>query len=237
MKKIVVPIIIFTYVIVTGCYSSGVRYKGNGNITEENREVFEFNKIRIDGVAEVILTQSDKEEVWVETDENLQQYVHIYNSGNTLVVDTEDDVKFTKNSIYISFKKLNEIDHNGVGSTKTGDFISTDKMYIEADGVGNTDIQINCEQLTVHQTGVGSMKLKGRTTNLDLKNTGVGSVNAFSMEADYARVENSGVGSTEVMVNKEISVNSSGVGSVKYKGDALIKDINSSGIGNVKKVN
>ena len=51
--------------------SCNFRYKrGNGNITVEEFEVEEFNRISIGGNYHVLLIRSDEEKVIIETDEN-----------------------------------------------------------------------------------------------------------------------------------------------------------------------
>ena len=239
MKKIVIPtvLILSIYVVFTSCLSPGFKIHGNGRVIEENREVYEFRKIKIDGVVNVHLIQGEKEEVRVETDENLQPYIHVYTTGNTLVLDTEDgrDYKFTRNEIYVTFVNLEMIEMDGVGNLKCADPLNIQSLTMEKDGVGSADILINCEELKIKQGGVGNLNLSGNANIFELRNTGVGSVNAYNLVSNYADVKNTGVGSTEVNANKEISIHSTGVGSVKYRGSAVIKEINASGIGSVKK--
>ena len=235
MKKSIIPILVILFTFFTSCNSSA-KVRGSGDVIQEIREVSSFDKIKIDGVVSVILIPGNEEKVIVETDDNLQPYIKVYRNGSTLIIDTdEDDFKSTKNNVYITFIKINEVIHNGVGSVKTDGIINASSFYFKNDGVGSAEIEIKCDDLIAKQGGVGSLKISGYTTHLELKNSGVGSVNAFNLTADYADVNNSGVGSTEVFANKELNIKSTGVGSVKYRGDAVIKSIEASGVGSVKK--
>jgi hypothetical protein len=69
-----------------------------------------------------------------------------------------------------------------------------------------------------------------------MHNTGVGTIEAAGFEADLLRVENTGVGDVEVNARREISIHSSGVGSVRYKGLATVKEMRNSGVGRVRKM-
>ena len=55
------------------------------------------------------------------------------------------------------------------------------------------------------------------------------------LEAAIVNVVNSGVGSVSVYATQELSMTNSGVGSITYSGDAVIKNINSSGVGKIRK--
>jgi hypothetical protein len=48
-------------------------------------------------------------------------------------------------------------------------------------------------------------------------------------------IKSSSVGSVEVYASRELSIKNSGVGSLTYSGDAVIKSMESNGIGKIKK--
>jgi hypothetical protein len=239
MKANVILFSIAQCLMFTSCFSAHPKIKGSGNVVSETREVSAFDKIKIDGVVNVILVPGSTENVVVETDSELQPYIHVYNNGRTLVIDTDPDkdLKFTKNNVYVAFEQLHQIMHHGVGSIKSEGKLVTTDLFIENKGVGNAELSVLCENLEIRQTGVGSLDIEGFTTTLILKNTGVGSVNAYHLDSEYAEIENKGVGSVSVLAQKEISIHSSGVGSVKYHGNAQVTSLHASGVGSVKKTN
>ena len=58
--------------------------RGNKDVTKQLRKVDSFTSVRIDGVATVILNQGDEYSVEVETDSNIQEYIDVNVSNNTL---------------------------------------------------------------------------------------------------------------------------------------------------------
>jgi len=237
MRNIVITIFLIVQIAISSCAIQSNKIRGNGVITKESREIYSFNRVEIDGVVNVIFLQGTEEKVVVEADENLQPYIHVYTAGNKLIIDTDDDknYKFTENNIYITFKDVEVINHNGVGSIINEGIVKCIDLALNNNGVGQINLHLECEKLSARQKGVGSLKLKGSSNFLDLENSGVGQVNSTEMIANYVDIRNTGVGSTNVYAEKEISITSTGVGSVKYKGDAVVKNINASGIGGVKK--
>ncbi len=240
MKNILSPLSVSILIMLSSCYHvGGTKIKGNGNVIEEPRDVFPFERLKVDGVINVVLIPGSKESVKIEADQNLLPYIHVFNNGKTLIVDTDDniDFKFTKGEVYITFVNLSEIKHDGVARIKSTEGIHASKFVLNSNGVGSINLEIYCDKLEANLDGVGSIKLSGRASVFDLRNSGVGSVDAYHLESEYADVTNTGVGSTEVFAKKEISINSSGVGSVKYRGDAVVTKLNANGVGSVKKVN
>jgi hypothetical protein len=81
------------------------------------------------------------------------------------------------------------------------------------------------------------MYIKGQTKDVELGLSGAGSAHCFDLLSENTKVEVSGVGSAEVFASVKIDAQVSGVGSVKYKGNATDVKQNVSGVGSVSKVN
>ena len=68
---------------LTGCLFK-TTINGSGFVSEEQRSVSSFDKIQINGSFTVDLSQGDFENVEVEIDDNLQEYVEVRNEGSKL---------------------------------------------------------------------------------------------------------------------------------------------------------
>ena len=230
---------LLTAFLLTDCVSAfDKRIKGSGNVTTELRSVSPFDKIEIDGVFTVFISQGDTESVEVEIDDNLQEYVVVRNEGSKLALDIKDGVNFrktAKNNIYVTLKTINRIDVEGVYTVKTTAPLRCVDLQLDVDGVVSCDFEIFCDKLTADFDGVGNIKLRGEAAKLIVKKDGVGSFNSENMKADKVNIRNSGVGSVNVYAAQELSMKNSGVGSVTYSGDAVIKSFESDGVGKIRK--
>jgi len=224
---------------LTGCvFVFENKMRGNGDVTVEQRAVTSFDKISIDGVFKVYLTQGDTEQVEVEIDENLQQYVNVYNKGNTLYLNIEKGVnwgKTTKNNVYISLKSIDQLSIGGVCAVETHTILNLENLKMDVDGVSNNSLELTCNQLEVDMSGVGNIELAGETHKLTVKKDGVGKFDAGDLIAAIVNIRNSGVGSAYIYATEELSMTNSGVGSIYYSGDAVIKLMKSDGIGKIQK--
>lgn len=219
-----------------GCCDDGRKgVKGNGNVTKTEREVSPFTELQIDGVFDVFIEQGSKEKIVVETDENLQEYVGVKNEGNRLMIYNEcvSIKKMAKQKVYVTVKDLSKLIIEGIGNVKMSS-LNTDKIHVIFDGVGNTDLAIDCNVIQLESEGVGNVNIDGKADKALFECAGVGNVNAYEFFVSSMVVENSSVGSVRVHASKEIKIDSDGVGSLHYKGDPEVKEINNSGIGIVK---
>src|SRR5689334_20979528 len=70
-----------------------IEVKGNGNIVAKEIKVSSFLRLHLGVDCTVELHQSEEEKVVVETDENLQDYFEIANSGRTLYVSSQSKLR------------------------------------------------------------------------------------------------------------------------------------------------
>ncbi len=237
MKTLSYFLALFTMTIFTTACAQKI--SGNGNVVEENRPVESFSSIDVGGVLNVYLTQGDTESVTVEADENLLDLIITENRGNTLVVKLKKgiDIKKAKDkNVYITLRSIDELEVGGVVNVKSTNTLTADAFDLNIAGVGNTDLELRCDRLNAKADMVGNLTLSGEVREANIRNGGVGSLKAFDLKVDRLTIKNSGVGSAEVQAQDEISINASGVGSVRYKGDPVVKELSTSGVGKVKKM-
>lgn len=97
--------------------------------------------------------------------------------------------------------------------------------------VGKTNFDLNCIKMDASVKIVGKMTMKGEVAEMNIENKGVGNLNAFDLIVQKLNVKNYGVGNIGITAEKEIEIESKGIGSVFYKGNAKVKSLKSKGLG------
>lgn len=205
--------------------------EGNGNLVTKEVSVSPFDALKASGVYELNLVQGDKEGVKIEADENLQQYFMVHNEGGRLVIEMKElknkNLKLkSKMKVYVSFKKLKEMDLSMVGSVHANAQLSFADLSIKNSSVGGVDLDLSANSLNLKNSSVGKVKLSGRAQNAVVTNNGVGNLEAGSFVVQTMNIDNSGVGGAEVNAEKELKVRDSMLGRVKNKGAAPAKKNN-----------
>jgi hypothetical protein len=241
MKKILIFAIAIMTVAAIPFHANAQdqKVKGDGNVTSQDRTVPTFSKISVDGFFNVHLTQGDQEKVTVEADDNIQQYVETTVDNGDLHVGFQKHISLgdvKKMDVYITLKNISDLDISGVGNVSTTAAMKLSVLNIENSGVGNINLELNCDELTATNSSVGNLTLKGSIQTLNIDHSGVGNVKAYDAIAQIVNVKSDAVGNVEVDAEKEINVTSSGVGNVRIKGAGVIKELHKDGLGSVEKV-
>jgi hypothetical protein len=217
----------------------GKRVHGNGNITTQDRPVNDFKDIEVGGAAKVFVSQGDQHTVKVEVDENLQQFVEVYQEGNKVIIREKSGFNLDPTGdlqIYITAPVYNNIDVAGacdiIGQTLIN---NPENLSMHISGAGDMKMEINAPQISAEVTGSGNIDLKGETKTADLSLAGAGHAHCFDLKTENTKIEISGAGSAQVYASVHLDAQVSGAGSVDYKGGAAV-DQHVSGAGSVHKV-
>ena len=213
--------------------------KGNGHVTVEDRAVKPFNRITIEGIFPVEISQNGgAESVKVETDENLQSMITVNSNGDELIINTATDSsmgKSTKMKVYINIKDLKELDFKSVGSLVTVDTLKLDSLEVNSESVGKLNLALNASFLHANLQSVGSTQLSGKVFETRINNKSVGALSAFDLQTKVMMIHNTSVGLTEIYADSVFYIRSSAIGALYYKGPAEVKELKSEGIGRVQK--
>lgn len=204
------------------------KVEGSGNVVTKEFSVQSFDHLNVSGVFSVLLSQGNKEEVKIEADDNLHAYFEVKNEGSKLTVTMKKDVNIStkkKMKVYITFKKLKEMDLKTVGDISSDKTLSFENLKIDNKSVGAVDLKLNAATVEINNKSVGDVKLSGKADNVTIKNKSVGSIKAADFAVQKMDIDNDGVGSAEVNAEKEIKVKDSFLGKVTNKGAATIKRI------------
>lgn len=217
----------------------GKRVHGNGNVTTQDRPVNDFKDIEVGGAAKVFVSQGDQHSVKVEVDENLQQFVEVYQEGGKVIVRTKDGYNLDPSGdlkIYVTAPVYHDIDVSGacdiIGQTP---ITNPENIAMHISGAGDMKMEVNAPHVSAEVSGSGNIDLKGETKSADLDLTGAGHAHCFDLKSENTKVEISGAGSAQVYASVRLDAEVSGAGSVDYKGGASV-DQHVSGAGSVHKV-
>lgn len=230
-KSFVLAAAVFSTVAVSAQKEKQETIEGNGNLVTKEISVSSFDVLKASGIYELKLSQGDKEGVRIEADENLQQYFNVHNEGTKLVIEMKDiknknmKVK-NKMRVFVSFKKLKEMDLSMVGNVVTDNALSFADLEMKNSSVGNVDMNLSASNLSLKNSSVGNVKLSGKAENAVVKNDGVGNLNAANFVVQTMKIDNEGVGHAEVNAEKEIKVSDNMLGRVRNRGAATMKKSN-----------
>jgi hypothetical protein len=231
MRKILLAAVSLSLVLTSFAQDKSETIEGNGKVVTRDVAVQPFDALKASGIYELKLSQGANESVKIEADENLQEYFTVKNEGSKLVIDMEKlkNKNFkgkAKMRVYVTFKKLKDIDLSTVGNVSTQEQLAFDDLQLKNRSVGNVDLKFTANKLDLKNTSVGNVKLSGKADDAVVRNSGVGSLEAGSFVVQTMNIENTGIGSAEVNAEKTLKVKDNMMGKVKNKGAAAVRKMN-----------
>ena len=168
----------------------------------EVRKVDDFSSIRIKAVANVEFTQGDKYSFRLEGKEKWVKLTTTEVKDGCLIIDFKRGEKRSVKNInglklYVTAPTLEEVELTGVGSLeckeplKLDDFtlrisgvgsaevadLTCRRFTVSLNGVGDAEVNVDCDYLKARMGGVGSLELRGSADEADISRSGIGSVN------------------------------------------------------------
>mgnify|MGYP001809707508 CR=1 FL=1 len=216
MKKI----LLFASIIFLGLSTHAQKTVAESNA--QKRSVKAFHSIDVSSGIKVLLTQGDKEELAVAAgDPAYLEYIETTVKDGVLKITRDQDWKFWnqwKNwnvTVYLSYKDLKSIKASS-GANITG-----------------TDLSFN--NLEVKMSSGAFAELEGSSADLSVETSSGAMFKGYNLNTSKCLAESSSGGGVQVNVSKELNARASSGGSIRYKGEGLIRDIKVGSGGTVRK--
>lgn len=239
MKKhfLIISILIAAVLWNTGC-KKPFKIEGNGQVTTEKRQLVSFNKIDNSGTFNVFVKQDSVFTATVEAESNLIPYVRTVVNGNTLEIDTREnlDNNYSVNvyvtapiiqgvelsgSGYVNINNL-DVDYLEIllsGSGSIDGYAVTNSLVARISGSGNIELESYTNTSDVRISGSGDIYLTGESVSGSFTISGSGQINSYSYTQNECIAKISGSGNMYMNVVDYLDVTISGSGSIYYMGD------------------
>jgi len=195
-----------------------------------------FDRLEVDGTAQVRVSQGDRDQVFVGGDEDAQRSVELQLKDNRLVLQPGGAWKFWKKGriqVEVQMRQLRQITLSGATDLQAAGPIRSERLGIAISGAGTVRFDdLNAGALRFDISGAGDAQLAGQVGELALNVSGKGRLMGERMRAARAQVAISGVGNAQLWVTDRLAVSIAGVGTVGYWGRPEVTR-STSGLGSV----
>jgi hypothetical protein len=245
-------IIYFTALILglSSCTVSYISYSGNnsketinakGPIGQVNKTVEPYHKLKLIGSIDVVLVESEDNNITVKGPENLLDFITVTVKDEVLSVQLNPDysyrIKGRKNIVLVEVpaKNLSEIELLGSGDISGSALIVNDNVKLTLVGSGDLKANVEAKTLEVSLSGSGDINVKGSAQEASFNLIGFGDISAKQLIAKTINIKLSGSG--DIVYNAQdadVTVSLSGSGDVVGKGTANSMQSSKSGFGDIK---
>lgn len=206
--------------------------------TKETKPLVGVSALKIDGVFNLHLIQSDQEQITLEGSQELVDELLIHQEGNVLVLEIRNDQSFIfedeELTITVSLAKLHSLEYNGVGNARTEGTFKIDTLDLSGNGVGNLHLSLEANSITADFDMVGNITLDGRSQSASFINKGIGNLDASQLVVQDLTLTSSGIGKVEVYCTGDLFLEADGIGKVSVSGDPRFTNKSVRGLGKVE---
>lgn len=192
-------------------------------------EYEDFNEIKISSYLKVFIEEDDEYEITLKGDEDDLEDIYINQRSGTLEVKHRDydwgwweEKAWTRDvAIYIKMPKLEALELLGACKANVSGFNNRD-MDFTLTGASEVNASISPDYLNIDIKGASEINLEGNARKIRADVAGASKLEALDFKTDYAELDVKGASKARLYVNEELSVSSSGISSVTYKGNARV---------------
>ena len=220
MKKLLLfalPIFLFA------CRNS---HKGSGRITTETRTVSAFNAVDVANSIDVELQQGDKNEVVVEADDNIIQFLETTCVDGKLTIRMKRNTNVRNATLRVRlvsplYKSISGAASSEIVSRNT--LTSTDKINVKASSSADITLQIDAPSVFVDGSSSADINITGRAKLVDANASSSTSIDLTGLKAETVTANATSSGLLKVFASVKLDASASSSGDVKYVGG--VKDI------------
>jgi hypothetical protein len=230
--------------MVLGCSCAGLSVpigspRGSGEAGQEVRSVGGVHEVELASWGNLYVELGEREELRIETDENLLRYIETDVSGETLVIRHRRGIALRPTQpieYHLTVQALDSVLVSGAGNVSLPK-LESERFEITISGAGSIDLEdLHAEELTVQITGAGDLEIAGgEVQEQEISISGAGDYRARNLDSDTAQVNLSGLGSATLHAREHLDVQITGAGSVHYLGRPSIEK-HVTGIGSVEAI-
>jgi hypothetical protein len=211
MNRITI-ILFIAATVIAGCSRPGI--KGDGEIKTEDRSISDYSKIVVSGGYKITWSIG-KPALNISADQNLLPLIKTVVSGNTLQIDSTEQLAPTESiKIILSSASLANVRLKGGNSFRA--------------------TKISGHDLKIESIGASNIRVDGSVTNLEANLTGASRLNAKSLHTQTATLSLLGASDADVNVTDALKVSVTGAGSLIYSGNPKSVEQTIAGEGSIR---
>ena len=236
MRRFALPLALLAAVLVAlaaAWFTLAGKGSGGEWVTAEAPPVGPFTRVDLNGFAELVLVQGDRESVTIEASPRASARIQVRSADGRLSIDAVADRPWWRflahgtprpPRITVHFRNLESLEVAGAVKVAAA-AIETQRLAIEASGATSVKVDsLRAQSLRFSGSGAVKGEFAGALDDQSIAIAGAGDYRAPELDSQTARIAVSGAGRAVVRVAKSLDAEISGAGSVEYIGDPVVRN-------------
>jgi hypothetical protein len=233
MRFLSVIAVLLVAALLSGCtFGGGVI--GSGKTVTREEDYTGFNKVAIGSAFTADISRADKFSVAITVDDNLEKYLRVVQTGDTLKIFLDMGTSFSlrgNNTLKatITLPELTGVTASGASRVTITGFKSSATLAADVSGASSLkgDAQTGDARFVV--SGASTLILQGTGRNLTLDASGASKVNLEQFATADVHANVSGASSATVNATGRLDAEATGASKLRYTGSPTLGTVHTSG--------
>lgn len=209
--------------------------EGSGNVTTEKRNVQgDFKSVEVNNAIDLVIEQSDKTEIIVEADDNLQDEITTTVENGVLIIacDYNHFININTRKVTVKMPIIESLQASSSATIKNNNTLIGENIKIDASSGAEIDLNIESDALYCDSSSGSTVKLYGKALKLEISASSGSEINARDLLANEVIADASSGSSISVRPIVSLNADASSGASINYKNapkSSIQKNANSGG--------
>lgn len=228
-------IIVAFSLLLSSCWFMGPSVNGNRNVTEEVRQVDNFDQIEVSRGMNVYITQGSPAKVVVIADNNLHEWIETEVDGEVLKIYTNGSIRSAEEKkVMITVENLKRVKATTGSNVYSQKQILTEDLELSATSGSNLTMEVNAQLLRAECSTGSNIILSGLAKKADLEASTGSNLKGQELKTGECEMRASAGANVFASVAESLEARASTGGNIIYYGEPALTKIERSSGGNVQ---
>ena len=194
---------------------------GSGHVTTEKREVSgDFKNVEISNALDLVVEQSDKTEIIVEADDNLQKEITTEVQNGVLVIScTKGNFNnITSKKITVKMPIIEGLEASSASTINTATTLKGNNLTLASSSAASINATVEYETIQITANSASNQSIKGKSLRIEASTSSAGVINAADLLSNEVVASSSSGSSITTQPIVSLKAEASSGGSISYKG-------------------
>lgn len=193
--------------------------EGSGHVTTEKRIVQgDFKSVEVSNTIDLVIEQSDKTEIIVEADDNLQKEITTKVENGVLIIACEynsfNNIKTKK--VTVKMPVINRLEASSAATIKSNNTLKGENIKLESSSASSIDLSIESDTIYSEASSGSTININGKALQLNTEASSGSTINAKDLLANEIKVEASSGSTVNVHPIVSLDAEASSGSTVSY---------------------
>ena len=192
---------------------------GSGNVTTENRAVSEdFKRIEVSNAIDLVIEQSDKTEIIVEADDNLQKEIITKVENGVLKISCKYNsfINVKSRKVRVKIPVIEGLEASSASSVKSTNTLKGENIFVRASSAADIDLSLEFDDISCKTSSGSSINMEGKALKLETTASSGSDIDAEDLLVNDVIADVSSGGSISIHPIVSLQAEASSGGSISY---------------------